>query len=145
MGLLSLILRRDSQLPELADRASTTAIQSLSTELRQTFEVTQVTDLDPETRDALEHLAVLEDNISRTLALNLTDAAVQVMLAISLVERIEERLVHDEGDTLRRIQSLLFSVLNAIAEESGADLPTCGAELLLSPGALKLSRKANST
>ncbi len=80
-------------------------------------------DLDP-----VSEVAALEEEIARNPATDLTDAAVQVMLASAHIERLREGLVADTEEALHRMERLLRSALSAVVRETGMDLAEFGGE-----------------
>ena len=83
----------------------------------------EMDDLDPGSE-----VAALEEEVARNPATDLTDAAVQVMLAAAHIERLREGLVADTEAALHRMERLLRSALSAVLRETGINLAALGGE-----------------
>ena len=76
-------------------------------------------------------ITALEAEIMANPATSLSEAAIQVMLASAVIERLREDLVDDTEATLRDLERLMRSVLLTFVRETGLDLAEFGAKRYL--------------
>lgn len=100
------------------------AISALARRLERLLKRDQFTIDD---RDGSE-INALERAISELPAADLTEVAIQLMLASAYIERREEDLVEDPEEYLRGLNRLIRSALAALLRETGIDLSDFGGQ-----------------
>ncbi len=75
-----------------------------------------------------KRIAALEACIAALEAQDLSEAAVQLMLAGALVERRREGLIEDDARLLAQLEALTRSALSALCRISGFDLKPYGGD-----------------